>query len=487
MIRKVRIYGFSIPPLSKQIQALSDGLQEQGRVDLVTKRKPKMPISADSQADLPLVNTPDRSFRKTNDAIGLRVTEGKLTLLTRKVFNVMMLHAQEARRPGLNSPLDTPAARKSFWIPLSELAVDADYNSKDTEFLKEQLKELQSIKLLLENERQWTSERLVASVTLANPEGLKKHSGQVWFGYSFPPEVHEMVMAPTTYTKLNIFYQGLLRSGSSLALYEICRRYASNPSKLTLIQPYEHWYGVITGNPVDLDKLPPYKYFKRDVIKLAIAEINQLTDIDIELIEHKNGRRVDRLQFKVERTEQPALETQKQPVVDVELMERVMQFGFSQQEAADFIGMHGSETVGATVSFVLSRQAQKTSAQLDSPAAYFRWAIKGGATAVKELQIQSAVKPAPPRDGKSIMEKFLADRGKQALEIYRETSDDQRSEIYSRFKQAQPTTKSIKLERGIDSPMVRSMLSQWYAQELWGEPSAADVARYVEQLGIPEV
>lgn len=51
---------------------------------------------------------------------------------------------------------------------LSELAKDASYDSKDTEFLKLQLEELQNIKLLIENETQWTSERLVSSVTLVN-------------------------------------------------------------------------------------------------------------------------------------------------------------------------------------------------------------------------------------------------------------------------------------------------------------------------------
>ena len=182
------------------------------------------------------LTSPSMEFRKTNDAIGLRVREGKMSLLTRKVFNVMMYHAQQLKVTGVNSPIDTPASKKYFWIRLADLARDAAYDSKDTEFLKAQLEEMQNIKLLMENDRQWTSERLVASVTLVNPMGLKKHAGQVWFGFAFPPEVHELVMAPGTYTRFSIFYQGLLRSGSSLALYEICRRYATNPSKVTLVE-----------------------------------------------------------------------------------------------------------------------------------------------------------------------------------------------------------------------------------------------------------
>ena len=36
----------------------------------------------------------NRGFRKTNEAIGLRLREGRLSLLSRKILNVMMFHAQ---------------------------------------------------------------------------------------------------------------------------------------------------------------------------------------------------------------------------------------------------------------------------------------------------------------------------------------------------------------------------------------------------------
>jgi hypothetical protein len=38
--------------------------------------------------------TSQLEFRKSNEAIGLRVVEGSLTLLNRKVFNVLVYHAQ---------------------------------------------------------------------------------------------------------------------------------------------------------------------------------------------------------------------------------------------------------------------------------------------------------------------------------------------------------------------------------------------------------
>lgn len=426
-------------------------------------------------------------FRKANEAIGLRVVEGKLTLLIRKVFNVLMYHAQELKVPGLNAPIDTPTSKKYFWVPLSELAADSAYDSKDTEFFKAQLDEMQNIKLRLETDRQWTSERLIASVSFVNTKGLKNRGGQVWFGFAFPPEVHESVMAPGTYTKLSILYQGMLRSGSALALYEICRRYATNPSKVTYVDSYEHWYGTLTGNPVPEGfELPPYKYFKRDVIKPAIAEINALTDIEIELLEHKKGRKVESLQFRVQHTKQPQLDLPGPPVIDFALLERVMKVGISLNEATDLLAANGDVRINSALKFLQTRMESKTSPPLDAPAAYFKWALKQGGAALA-LQDKSdgttPTKPAKGSEGPSIMERFLAARAKDALGLYKEMDAPDRDQVFDRFM-ANGGNPAFRKDRGLEKGVTRTELSFWYAAQLWGQPTVEDISRFVDQLGM---
>lgn len=429
-----------------------------------------------------------REFRKTNEAIGLRVSEGRLSLLTRKLFNVMIFHAQEQKVPGVRAPIETPTAKKYFWVPLSDLARDAAYDSKDTEFLKQQLQEMQDIKLLMETERQWTSERLVASVTLVNPQGLRKHGGQVWLGFAFPPETHELVMAPGTYTRFSIFYQSVLRSGAALALYEVCRRYATNPSHLTMVESVEHWYGVLTGNPVTKDLDVPYKYFKRDVIKPAIAEVNSLTDIRVELIENKSGRRIETLQFRVELAAQSQLAFPSPPVIDTELMERVMAFGFSQAEAADFVAAYGDSKVRSCAQLVEARLQQKSATPVSSPAAYFKWSLREGESALRALQDNS--KPAPrtakqaAEPGPSMLERFLSARADEALAVYREHEEEMRREILDRFRQSAP--EGVPRAKGIENPMVRSLFGRWYATQLWGEPSAEHMARFADRYELKD-
>ncbi len=429
----------------------------------------------------------NKHFRKTNTAIGLKVREGRLTLLGRKVFNVMMYNAQKVKHPGVNAPIDSASAQKYFWIPLSDLAKDAAYDSKDTEFLKNSLEELQNIKLQMESDVRWTSERLVSSVTLVNPRGLKKHAGQVWFGYAFPPEVFEIVMSPETYTHMSIFFQGLLRSGAALALYEVCRRFATNPSHMTLIDTYEAWYAMLSGTPMDGSVPPPYKYWKRDTLKPAIAEVNTLTDITVELVEHKNGRRVERLQFRVELSKQPKLDFPTPPVIDLDLVGKVMKFGFSQADAMDITAQHAEEKVRASIAFVEARMAQAGSPSLDSPAAYFRWSLKEGAAAAQGLLESSNAKANKPGVGKpagsSIMERFLSARGDEAMVVYRELDDSQRRALFERFR-SQSSSRVVSGLRSPDNPMARALFSRWYAEELWGAPTVEAMATFVERFGL---
>lgn len=425
----------------------------------------------------------DLEFRKTNEAIGLRISEGKLSLLSRKLFNVMVFKAQNAAL-GENAPIETVANQKYFWIPLADVAKHASYDSNDTEQLKRQLDEMQSIKIASEDEHQWTSERLIASVKFVNPAGLRKRGGTVWVGFAFPPEVFELVMNPTTYTKLSIYYQGLLRSGPSLSLYETCRRYATNPSHKTSIHDYGHWHSVLTGNPIS-DEPPPYKYFKRDVLKPAIAEINSTTDIEVELIEHKRGRKVERLQFEVYLTKQPSLDFPPPPVIDTELMAELEALGFSASDSQDICGANTEEKIKATLSLVRARMASRGAAPLDSAAAYFRWAIKHAqaSSSVQAIEGAKRDKPKEQAAGVSVLEQFLVVRARNAVEAYKELASAEASAVMARFKES-PSAKGIKPGKGLESTMARSLFGRWYATELWGEPTAQALDHFVQQLTI---
>lgn len=431
-------------------------------------------------------------FRKTNEAIGLRVKEGSLGLLARKAFNVMVYHAQTMKEPGKNAPIDTPEARKYFWMPLADLARDAAYDSKDAQYLRQQLESLQDIKLEMEKEsqyRQWTSERLVSSVTMVQP-GPNKRGTSVWVGYAFPPATEQLVLAPgSNYTRLSIVYQSSLKSGASLALYEICRRYATNPSRKTGAHPVAYWFFALTGKAVDSERVPEFRYFRRDTLNPAISEINQITDIDIELILIKKGRKVTDLQFEVHEKQQAKLDFPAPPVVDTELLKQLQDFGLAPKAAEDLAATVGDDVLRLAIAKTRARMENHKLTPVEEPAAYLRWQISElmrNPVSVEQLAAPSQSAKKADDGGGEILDRFHTERGIAALELYQQQDATERDRVWSAFK-AEPSNRSVKLEKGLDSKMVRQLFSRWYAYRIWGEPTAADIARFVEHLAKPKV
>ena len=72
-------------------------------------------------------------LRKAVEAIAIRPQAGKLTLLTRKINNVLLA---EAQRQGIDEP--------SYRIPLSKLCAKADYDSTNMSLVKDQLRKMAS-------------------------------------------------------------------------------------------------------------------------------------------------------------------------------------------------------------------------------------------------------------------------------------------------------------------------------------------------------
>ena len=65
-----------------------------------------------------------------------------------------------------------------------------------------------------------------------------------------------------------------------------------NPSGLTARQHWTWWRPVLTGCPEDqVGIYVQWKYFNRDVIKKALIEVNQITDLEVAVIEHGGSGR----------------------------------------------------------------------------------------------------------------------------------------------------------------------------------------------------
>jgi hypothetical protein len=247
--------------------------------------------------------------------------------------------------------------------------------------------------------------------------------------------VQRLVLQPSTYTKLSLFYTMLLRSVYSISLYENTRRYATSPSRLTARMSWQDWFAKLSPNPIDNIDQQEYKYFKRDMLRSAIAEINSATDIVVELIEHRDGRRVREIQFKVLFKEVPEKLAEIHPLVDSSVINRVMAFGISEADATAVFLEADPELLKLTLDLVEKRLRSKSSARLDSPAAYFRKALR-------EQYAKGMAAPSPKGAAKqeaqdprteSPLEQLIAFNSLKALEHYEALAEAEQKALFKNF------------------------------------------------------
>lgn len=452
-------------------------------------------ITMDAQASDEDIELREKEFSKSNDSIGLRVQQGRLTLLSRKIFNVLVYRAQQLAEPGKGAPTNIKSADKYFWVPLSEVAADANYDSKDTELFKRQIDELQDVRVYHEDQIAWTSERLLASVKLVKPDARRKNSThQVMLGYMFPPEVEAMVLKPHQYTKLSLYYQGQFRRGASLALYEICKRYITNPSKVTRRNLWQWWYTFLTGSIEDTENVQ-YKYFKRDVVNPAITEINSTSDINVELVEFRSGRRVKELQFKVLPAKQFALPFSTPAILDAGLLEKMMELGISQQEASDLMAEFTIVQIDEALIVTHKRQKNTKLDPIQSPAAYFKKALKNGYASVATLEAKAnaaLTNSSSPRKLKTDSKKLLAElkteyrlaQATDALEMHAEMShEEQQANIAEFFESKEyrslPAAAKKSIVNNKPSPVGLSTFGMFLSKKFWPEePSSQELYEF---------
>ncbi|MDA8256779.1 MAG: replication initiation protein [Betaproteobacteria bacterium] len=417
--------------------------------------KKTLPVSQDPEQA-------NREFRKANEVIAPRVTRGgTLSLLARKIFNVILYHTQRLGVPGANAPSDDPAYKEFYWLPLGELARDTAFNSDDTKVLKEAMLKLQDIKVVIDDAKGFASDVLIPKIRVI-PDRRGKAT---MVGWTIDSTTEKTLLRPEFYTRLSIYYLTSLRTTAGISLYENAKRYATNPSRLTMRETWEWWHDVLTGIPMTHEK-PEYKYFKRDVLKPAIDEVNT-TDIRVELIEHKTGRRITHLQFRIERAAQGALELPPPPVIDTKTIDRIRELGINPREAEDIFASHDDRLVRETLDWVRDRMASTTMPRVESPAALFRSALRG-------RYADSKAKPARrtlPMAGEGVQ---------AAIESKQEQSDHEAGRAMAKFEVLPPADRTRILERfaetlkgplkktyetlGMGSPIIRGSLAGWLAR-----------------------
>ncbi|KGW45504.1 initiator Replication family protein [Burkholderia pseudomallei MSHR684] len=173
------------------------------------------------KTDVDVVSASSAELRKAVEAIAIQPKNGKITLLTRKLFNVLLAVAQQADDSG-----DTYRAL------LSDIVANSAFDSNDTALVKEHLRRMVSVQVEWSTGtssqkpgRKWGISTLIADAEILEDPATRR----VWVEFSFAPKIKKKLLDPVQYARLSLQFQSQLRSSAGLALYEICVRYLTNP------------------------------------------------------------------------------------------------------------------------------------------------------------------------------------------------------------------------------------------------------------------
>lgn len=267
---------------------------------------------------------------------------GKLTLLQRKLSNVLLLNAY-----------DTLISRNRHQIDARTLCLMIGYNSNDMETLK------QSLRGLAETVAEWDmlDEKGQQEWGVSSLLSYAKLKGGVC-EYAYSPALAEKLNDPKVFALINLNIQRRFTSGHALALYENCYRFVRTGST--------GWWPLdLFRRLMGVDGSAYYETFKHlnaKVIKPAVAEVNKTSNIILTPETRKQGRVVTEIRFRIKDNPQLA-------ILDIDdgegmrhgpVYARLRQMGVSDRLAKQWLSVHGEDQVAAKLSYVEARKNVKS-------------------------------------------------------------------------------------------------------------------------------
>ena len=221
--------------------------------------------------------------------VGAVHVKGQLSLLQRKVSNVLLLRAYE--------DLPNPEVFEHE-IKLKTLAEVSGFDSNDHDLLRDALEALAGTTITwnildAEGAEEWGVSTFLAQAVVKN--GTCR--------YAYAPDLRRKLYNPEIYARINLSVQERFGSGYALALYENCVRFRKVGSTGWI--DLDRWRDLLGVEPGQYEA---FKYLNRDVLKPAVAEVNRYSDIRVEMDRKREKRRVAALKFSVRENDQLALD-----------------------------------------------------------------------------------------------------------------------------------------------------------------------------------
>lgn len=263
---------------------------------------------------------------------------GKLTLLQRKLSNVLLLNAY-----------DTLTRSHVHMIDARTLCLMIGYNSNDMDTLKQSLRGLAETvaewdMLDDQGQQEWGVSSLLSYARLKG--GVCE--------YAYSPALAAKLNDPKVFALINLNIQRRFTSGHALALYENCYRFVRTGSTGWWdLDLFRRLMGVEGSDYYGI-----YKHLNAKIIKPAVAEVNKTSNIVLTPEIRKRGRAVTDIRFKI--AENPQL-----AILDLDdgagvrksgVYASLQSLGVADRLARQWIAEHGEDHVAQKLSFLAAQK-----------------------------------------------------------------------------------------------------------------------------------
>lgn len=429
-------------------------------------------------------------LRKPVNTLAIVPKSTRITSLARKSYNVLL---HEAQTQGLD--------RDVFRAPLDRIIKGVAFDSNDHALVKKHLRAMVSTTVEWQSPTSGEGTAWNVSGLLAHAR-LMKERGQVWVEWSYAINLKQELLEPTVFARLRLEIISQLRSHAGIALYEICTRYKDIGR--TARQEWRWWRPVLSGQPEnERTARLEYRIFKRDTLKPAIAEVSAITDIEVELVEHRDGRFIGDIQFLVRPKRQAAPTLAERPMpVDLSLVTAAQSLGVDGDKVEDLVTEFGGEVVRTALESLARRVATAYPEPLRDPSRYLRSLMPGeaakaerqaaeqerraadGAQEARESQVKRQARWRDEwirRRRESIVQEIAAMAPERQAEMVEHLLADMEA------RNVHPSIRKRLRTSGWQHPMALHEMVRYYAAGAWGEhwdqPSSEQLLEIAAELG----
>lgn len=436
------------------------------------------------------------TLSKSVFALAIEPLTMALTVTGRKAYDVMLWIAQ--RSPS--------AADGGFSSPVSTILRGYGSSTKASERVQRYIEQMVQTTVVwrplsVSEQAQLTLDGVeVASTQVVSDEArtfpllaearLYVRGGQAWVTWYYPPSIREQLVSPERWAQIELSSIARLSTYTAVALYEICARYKDSPAGLTSRHEPDFWTRVLReGGGL---KQREFRKFKNELLMPGIVEINAVTEITVEMVEHRERSTLRWVQFKVAR--RPRVREQVPDPADATLVMRAAKIGVREEDVDALVAKYGATKVAEGLEAMDAQISNPMAGRIHNPGAYLK-SVLANRFANAERTVTAPPEEARPlpkideaKEREQLVQAWRTKRVRQVKAEFAELSEFERRQWLERarthrlFSVFTPAMRR-RLETGDwESPLISEIVLDGFATARygsgWREPSEVDLVMF---------